>query len=316
MLNYRQLHQFWHVARAGSVRRAAEQLHLTPQTLSGQIGEFESRWGVQLFERQGRQLVLTEMGRQLLERADGLFHQGQAIEQWLRQGPVAERRRFRVGVLESVPRLMVARLVAPLASLPDWRVECLSGSAEAMFSSLGTHRLDAVVADRPLPAHLGLRATSHRLGECGASFFEGRAGLRGRAVSFDGPGQAQGSGLAERELAEHLSGRPLLLPGEGFASRAPVEAWLRAHVRELDVAGVFDDSALMKQLGAEGLGVFPAPDAVRAEVESLPGVKRLGAIPGVRLRYFLLTLERQLRHPLTKLLLEGAKARLATDGLS
>ena len=70
MLNYRQLHQFWHVARAGSVRRAAEQLHLTPQTLSGQIGEFESRWGVQLFERQGRQLVLTEMGRQLLERAD------------------------------------------------------------------------------------------------------------------------------------------------------------------------------------------------------------------------------------------------------
>ena len=109
MLNYRQLHQFWHVARAGSVSRAAAVLHLTPQTLSGQIGEFESRWGIQLFERQGRQLVLTEAGRQLLDRADGLFHQGQAIEQWLKQGPVPERRRFRIGVLDSVPRLMVSQ---------------------------------------------------------------------------------------------------------------------------------------------------------------------------------------------------------------
>ena len=35
-LNYKQLYYFWHVARSGSVTRAAEQLHLTPQTVSGE----------------------------------------------------------------------------------------------------------------------------------------------------------------------------------------------------------------------------------------------------------------------------------------
>jgi len=41
MINYRHLQYFLQVARAGSVNRAAEKLHLTPQTLSGQIKGFE-----------------------------------------------------------------------------------------------------------------------------------------------------------------------------------------------------------------------------------------------------------------------------------
>ena len=44
MLNYKQL--YWHVARSGGVTRAAQQLHLTPQTISGQVAELEqpSAW--------------------------------------------------------------------------------------------------------------------------------------------------------------------------------------------------------------------------------------------------------------------------------
>ena len=43
VLNYKHLHYFQCVARAGSVVRAAERLHLTPQTLSGQLSQFEAR---------------------------------------------------------------------------------------------------------------------------------------------------------------------------------------------------------------------------------------------------------------------------------
>ncbi|MCR6551168.1 LysR family transcriptional regulator, partial [Aeromonas sp. CPF2-S1] len=49
MLNYKQLYYFWHVARSGSVTQAAEQLHLTPQTISGQVAELEQSLGVALF---------------------------------------------------------------------------------------------------------------------------------------------------------------------------------------------------------------------------------------------------------------------------
>jgi len=69
MLNYKQLYYFWHVARCGSVTQAAEQLHLTPQTISGQVAELEQSLGVALFNRVGRRLVLTaRVGRRRSRR--------------------------------------------------------------------------------------------------------------------------------------------------------------------------------------------------------------------------------------------------------
>lgn len=56
MLNYRQLHYFWVVAKTGSIVRACEQLNLTPQTISGQISLLEQTFGIALFQRVGRQL--------------------------------------------------------------------------------------------------------------------------------------------------------------------------------------------------------------------------------------------------------------------
>ena len=84
MLNYKQLYYFWHVARSGSVTRAAEQLHLTPQTISGQVAELELSLGVALFSREGRRLVLTAAGRQALEQAGAIFSLGAELEHTLR----------------------------------------------------------------------------------------------------------------------------------------------------------------------------------------------------------------------------------------
>ena len=64
MLNYRQLHYFWVVAKTGSIVRACDQLNLTAQTISGQISLLEQSLGVALFRKVGRRLALTEAGRQ------------------------------------------------------------------------------------------------------------------------------------------------------------------------------------------------------------------------------------------------------------
>ena len=70
MINYKQLHHFWTVARAGGIVRAAERSGLAPQTLSGQIATLESELGVSLFRRQGRGLALTDTGRVALDYAE------------------------------------------------------------------------------------------------------------------------------------------------------------------------------------------------------------------------------------------------------
>jgi len=104
MLNYKQLHYFWAVAKAGSIVRASERLHLTPQTLSGQIGLLEEALGVTLFLRVGRRLELTETGRLTLSYADEVFQIGGELEEALRSRPESRSIQFRVGVDDAVPK--------------------------------------------------------------------------------------------------------------------------------------------------------------------------------------------------------------------
>ena len=63
MLNFKHLHYFVSVAREGGIIRAAERLHLAPQTLSVQISQLEERIGVMLFDRTGRRMELTPYGK-------------------------------------------------------------------------------------------------------------------------------------------------------------------------------------------------------------------------------------------------------------
>ena len=58
-MNFKHLRYFWSVAKAGGVMRASEQLHTTPQTLSGQIKQLEEWLGHDLFRKRGRGLELT-----------------------------------------------------------------------------------------------------------------------------------------------------------------------------------------------------------------------------------------------------------------
>ena len=96
MLNYRQLHYFWVVARTGSITRASEQLNLTPQTISGQLTLLEQTYGIELFQRVGRQLELTEQGRRTLEYAEQMFQIGSELEAMLRARPDEQQILFRV----------------------------------------------------------------------------------------------------------------------------------------------------------------------------------------------------------------------------
>ncbi|HHL45569.1 MAG TPA: LysR family transcriptional regulator, partial [Gammaproteobacteria bacterium] len=44
-LNYKHLRYFWVVAKEGSIAQASQILHLTPQTISGQLSQFEKSLG-------------------------------------------------------------------------------------------------------------------------------------------------------------------------------------------------------------------------------------------------------------------------------
>ena len=282
MINYKQLHYFWSAAKAGGIAKAAQRLHLTPQTLSGQIGLLEETLGVQLFRRVGRRLELTETGRLTLSYADEIFQAGGELEEALRSSPADRPFVLRVGIADVMPKSIAYRLLAPAMQLPESvRIVCRENKLDRLLAELAIHRLDVVLADSPMPTEADVKGYSHRLGECGVGFFA----------------TPQIAGQLEGDFPGCLDGAPLLIPGEETAMRGRLMRWLSAQKLQPRIIGEFDDSALMKAFGQGGAGIFPAPLAIAEEICRQYGVQLLGQTDAVAERFYAISVERRLTHP-------------------
>lgn len=298
-MNYKHLHYFWIVAKAGGIQRAAEQLHTTPQTLSGQIKLLEARLGKPLFAKRGRHLELTELGHMALAYADEIFSLGAELEQAIRaDNPAGRGIEFRIGVSDALPKSIAYKLVEPALHLDDpVRLVCREGKLDPLLSELAAHRLDLVLADSTVPPHLSIKAFSHKLGRSGQSFFASPALAR----------QCSRRGL---RFPDTLEGTPLLLPGEDSGVKLRMESWLASESIAPRIVGVFDDSALMKAFGREGLGVFPSPTVIEAEVEAQFGVQAIGRSDAVWQDFYAISVERRITHPCVRAISDSARGEL------
>jgi len=293
-LNYHHLFYFWSVARAGSIARASQELRLAQPTISNQLKTLEGNLGVKLLERQGRRLVLTDVGRTVLRYCDDIFRTGRELQRAVKGLPTGQRQRLVVGVVDVIPKRMAALLLAPAVDAhPDMTLVCREGPLARLLPSLAVHELDVVIADVPASEEVKVKAFSHRLGDCGTTFF----------------GAARHAHV-RKGFPRSLQGAPLLLPSEGTALRRALDGWLDAHGLRPEIAGEFDDSALMKAFGARGLGVFAAPAVLEPEIRSQYEVQVVGRAEDVRESFYAITVERRLRHPAVVTLAGAARDAL------
>lgn len=291
-LNYKHLHYFWVVATEGTIARAGERLHLTPQTISGQLSALEDHLQTPLFQKSGRTLQLTDTGRMALSYADEIFSLGGELEEMLRSLPEDRPLQFRVGVVDVVPKLVAYRLLAPALQLDETvRISCREGSVESLLADLSVHRVDMVLAENPMPQGINVKGFSHFLGDSGVTFFaapEVRKQLKG-------------------SFPDCLSQAPLLLPGETTVLRRKLLQWLDSLHVYPRIVGDFDDSALMKAFGEAGTGVFIAPTSIAGEMEKRYGVKAVGHTDEVREQYYAISVERKISHPAISMITNSAK---------
>jgi len=295
MMNYKQLHYFWAVAKTGSIVRACEQLNLTPQTISGQIGLLEKTLGVELFRRAGRRLELTETGRLALSYAEEIFQVGGELEEALRSHPGDRHILFRVGIADVVPKSIAYHLLAPAMTLPEpVRIVCREDKLERLLAELAIQRLDLVLADSPMPSEMDVKGYSHKLGECGISFF-----ATPKLATLHG-----------HDFPRALHGAPMLVPGENSIVRGRLMRWFGERQIQPRIVGEFDDSALMKAFGQSGIGIFIAPSVIADEVQRQYSVKAIGQTDDVTERFYAISVERRLTHPAVVAVTEAARQAL------
>jgi LysR family transcriptional activator of nhaA len=290
-LNYHHLLYFWTVAREGTIARASEELRLAQPTISGQIRVLEDQLGEKLFQRSGRNLVLTEMGRVVFRYADDIFGLGRELMDTLKDRPTGRPIRFQVGVADEVTKIIAYRLLEPAMHLPQpVQIVCRDGAPERLLTDLATHALDLVIADTPISPAIKVKAFTHPLGETAMTVFA----------------TAKLAAPRRRTFPRSLDGAPFLLPTAGKTLRRTLDHFFEQEGIRPRVVAELDDSALLTTFGQAGAGLFVAPSVLEKEVTRQFGVMVVGRLDSVRERYFAISVERRLKHPAVIAISEAA----------
>ena len=285
-LNYKHLRYFWMVAKTGSIARASEQLYLSPQSISGQLGELENNLDVQLFKKVGRGLALTDMGRRIFSYADEIFTIGSELLEVTHHQQIKKSIPFRIGISDSVAKSIACKIIEPVLHLDEpIRLICREGKLAGLLSEMSVNQLDLVIADRPMPANVHVRAHNHLLGESKLAIFA----TKKLAQTY-----AEREGL---QFPFNLNGAPFLLPGEDFTFQKKLIDWFESKKIYPRVVGEFDDSALLKSFGQAGAGFFAASAAIAHYICQQYQVQQVGKIDQVTEQLYAITTERRLAHP-------------------
>jgi LysR family transcriptional regulator, transcriptional activator of nhaA len=294
-LNYHHLRLFWMVAREGSITRATRQLHLTQPAISAQLRKLQRAVGEKLFEKSGRNLVLTETGHLVLRYADEIFGLGQELVETLAGRPTGRPMRFVVGIAEVLPKLLAHQLLAPaLALKPPVHLIVQEDRTERLVNSLAAHQLDLLLTDAPIQGGSRLAVFNHLLGECGVTVF-GTVGL---------------ARPARAAFPQSLDNAPFLMPAGNAALRRSLDDYFLAEGIRPRIVAEIEDSAVLKVFGQAGAGLFAAPGAVEAEIRRQYKVEIAGRISTLRERFYAISIERRIKHPAVLAITDRARQRL------
>jgi len=293
-LNYHHLLYFWTVVREGGVGQAARKLNVSQPTVSAQIRQLEEAFGEKLLRKAGRRLQPTDSGQIVLGYADEIFSLGNELLLTIRHSFAHRSLRLQLGVVDSVSKLLVSGVLKPLLERRDAvHLVCKEGSLQDLAGQLAIYKLDAILADEPLGSTLAVKAFNTRL-------------AHDPVIWMASP--AHTTSLKKR-FPQSLNGSPVILPAEEMPLRRVIEDWFRRSKIQPRIVAEVQDTALMKNLAADGIGSAPMPASILRPLTQAYGLQKLGVASGAYSDLYLCTVERKLEHPLLRELLGRSSMR-------
>jgi LysR family transcriptional activator of nhaA len=286
-LNYHHLRYFWAVAHDGNLTRTAERLNLSQSAVSVQIRKLEDRLGHALFERRGRQLVLTEAGRIALDHADAIFAAGEELVDTLREQGRG-RQALRVGARATLSRNFLVGFLRPVLRRADVEVVLRSGGQADLLAALEGLDLDVVLTNRAPAPDAAQPLIVNKLAE--------------QPVRLVGVPERAAPGLP---LRERLAREPMILPTLGTGIRDGFDALMdRLRVRP-QVAAEVDDMASIRLLVREGIGLAVVPPIVVRDELAEGVLVEADRLDGITESFFAVTMKRRFPNPALLALMEA-----------
>jgi LysR family nitrogen assimilation transcriptional regulator len=243
-MDLKQLEYFRHVAELGSFTRASTFLSVVQPALSRQVRQLEVEVGQNLFERNGRGVILTDAGSRLLEHTRGILTQVGRAREELEEQRNGDSGHFTLGLPPSLGRSMTVPLVKAFGhSLPNVGLATVEGLSVYMLEWLNIGRVDcALVYNAPASPNLDLQP------------------LLDEQLFLVGPQNAKGTRKSRKaitlaELADH----PLVIPSRPHALRMSVENALAGISKKILVAHEIESIPAVIDLVRQGYGYAVLP---------------------------------------------------------
>ncbi|SUO93993.1 hydrogen peroxide-inducible genes activator [Suttonella ornithocola] len=258
MITLRQIQFALAVARHRHFKRAAEECNISQSALSLGIAELEKNLGVAIFERNNKQVVITPIGAELLERAQKVYLDAQQLVERAHAGQNDLGFAMSIGFIPTIaPFLLPLALPIIREKYPDFEMNVSEDTSERLLNAVQTGRIDAAVLALPFETP-------------GLNVFEfGQENFYVLVHKDDK--------LANKKLitSNDLKNAHLLLLGEGHC--------LRDHVMEVCKLqyemgkDMFKDASLntLIQLTANNMGVTLIPEMALPQMKHLPNLKAI-----------------------------------------
>lgn len=147
----KQLRYFDALARLGHFGRAADACKISQPALSVQMKELEAMLGAPLIERAARQIRLTTLGEEFLDRARKILVGVDELSELARSSEGPLKGALRIGIIPTVAPYLLPPIIQQLGHhLPDLDLVPRESVTRSLIADLLESRLDFVVAALPV----------------------------------------------------------------------------------------------------------------------------------------------------------------------
>lgn len=233
----RQLEVFLATARQENVSRAAETLAMSQSAASGSLKDLEQQFGIQLFDRVGKRLQLSELGRQLRPRAEALLAQARAFEQAL--GGEEDVGRLQIGATLTIGNYLAVGMIADFRRrFPGADIALSVANTESIAEQVAGFELDMGLIEGELH-HPDLEISPWREDELQVF------------AAPDHPLAGAGRALGKRDLLA----QQWIVREPGSGTRQTFERAMHGILPDLDIAMELQHTEAIKRAVEAGLGV-------------------------------------------------------------
>lgn len=291
-LNFHHLFYFWMVAKEGHLTRAAKQLHISQSALSSQIRKLEVQFGYDLFIREGKKLILTELGTIVLDYAEGIFALGNELISTVDAGEGQKIQQLRVGAVSTLSRNFQENFLRPILVLDNVQLFLESRSLDVLLNHLRIHKLDLVLANQPVSTNHSESWRCRRIAH--------------QPVCLVGPPRKKKNSAFK--FPDDLASVKLLLPGTNSDVRNQFDLLCEDLEINAEVFAEVDDMAMLRLLTRDYGGVAVVPEVVVQDELQSGSLEKYCVLPNVYENFYAITTKRHFKKTLLNMLLKNHSA--------